>query len=361
MNKVQLIRQTFKGREDVVARYWESKRTGKRGYSPLCRNEWKKDICHKPCHTCENSGYIHLSDELILKHLWGKHFLGIYPLLEDNTCNFIAADFDNHKGNNNPLEDVKRFYEVCQVQEIPNYVLRSKSGKGYHSYIFFDQPLPAHKARTVAFALLEEADVIADEDDINSFDRLFPNQDEHSGKGFGNLIALPFHGKAAKEGNTLFLEPDNFQKPYENQWEVLQNIKRIDENKLEEVIRYWHLENKQSPRYYKSNFRDNKSIERIMSCDFIRWCKEQPENVPEPLWYALISNLVSVRPGGYSLCHEFSRGYSNYSREETDFKIHQAMDRTLPHTCDYIKNNGFSCKKNCGVKSPAGLIFREID
>ena len=361
VKKVELFRQTFKAREDVVPRYWESNRTGKKGYSPLCRNEWKEGICHKPCHTCENADYIPLSDELILKHFKGEHILGIYPLLEDNTCNFVAADFDNHDGQRDPYKDIKEFYEVCKIQDIPDYVLRSKSGKGFHSYIFFKYPLPAWKARTVSFALLEEADVIGEDDDINSFDRLFPNQDEHSGKGFGNLIALPFQGKAAKDGNTLFLEPNNFQEPYENQWEVLQDIERTDENKLEELIKQWRLEKKDAPIDNYKLFSQNKGIERIMSCDFIRWCKEQPEKVPEPLWYALISNLVSVRPGGYSLCHELSRSYPKYSREETDFKIHQAMDRTLPHTCDYIKNNGFSCKRECGVKAPAGLIFSESD
>ena len=142
-----------------------------------------------------------------------------YPLLQDNSCNFIAADFDNHNGDREPLQDVKAYCEACQIQDIPCYALRSKSGKGYHVYIFFSTPVPAWKARVVAFALLQEAGVIGDDVKLSSFDRLFPNQDELTGKKLGNLIALPFQGQAAHHDNTLFLNPDtNFIKPFDTQY-----------------------------------------------------------------------------------------------------------------------------------------------
>jgi len=247
-NKINIFKRTFHGRRDVVPKFWQSK-TGSSGYSPLCRNEWKEDVCKKPCRSCQNADYIPLSDQLILDHFKGNHILGVYPLLKDNTCNFIAGDFDNHSGDRGALSDVKAFYEVCQVQEIPCYVLRSKSGKGYHTYIFFNKPVPAWKARSVAFALLQEARIIGDDADISSFDRLFPNQDELTGKGLGNLIALPFQGKAGKAGHTLLLDPSDYTKPYNDQWEALSEIKRIGESDLDSLIDEWDLE----PKKHRTN------------------------------------------------------------------------------------------------------------
>ncbi|MBW2044466.1 MAG: hypothetical protein JRI96_06210 [Deltaproteobacteria bacterium] len=358
MNSVQLIRQVFKGRDDIVARYWRAK-DGRDGYTPICRNEWKKGVCHKPCRTCDNASYVPLSDELIQDHLKGKHMLGIYPLLEDNTCHFIASDFDDHRGDRAPDRDVKAFYDVCDVQEIPVYMLLSKSGKGYHSYVFFNSPVPAWKARAVMFGLLKEAHVIGEDTELSSFDRLFPNQDELSGKGFGNLIALPYQGKAARYGRTLILDPESdFKKPYRDQWNLLAEIKRTSESKLDALIKEWDLKpnNQKLGTFTKKN---SQGIESLLKCDFIRWCKEQPENVPEPLWYALISNLVSIRPGGYTLCHQFSKGHPKYNARETDAKILHALDSCGPHTCEYIKKNGFRCQGNCGVKSPAALMFAQ--
>jgi len=239
--KIKIFKRTFQGRQDITPKYWMSKDGKKNGYGPLCRNEWKEGICQKPCRLCPNADYIPLSDELIMDHFRGNHIIGVYPLSKDNTCHFVAADFDNHNGDRDPLEDVRAYYEACQVQDIPCYVLRSKSGKGYHVYIFFSAPVPAWKARIVAFALLQEAGVIGDDVKLSSFDRLFPNQDRLSGKGLGNLIALPLQGKAGKSGHTLLLDPNDYTKPYNDQWEALSSIKRIDESVLNELIKSWDL------------------------------------------------------------------------------------------------------------------------
>jgi len=258
------------------------------------------------------------------------------------------------------LADIKEFYEVCQVQEIPCYVLRSKSGKGYHSYIFFDGAVPAWKARAVAFAMLKEAQAIADDVELSSFDRLFPNQAQLSGRGVGNLVGLSFQGMAAKSGHTLFLNPETgFTEPYNDQWDVLASIKRVPESKLDQLIQVWNLKREghqvlSSSGYTPDNA--NEIIEHLLECEFVKWCKEEPGKVLEPLWYALISNLVCVRPGGYSLCHELSKGYPKYDRIETDLKILHALDGPGPHTCKYIQGNGFNCKQQCSVRAPIGLI-----
>jgi len=194
------------------------------------------------CTDCKNTDYNPLSEQLILEHFKGRHILGVYPLLENNTCNFISPDHDNHSGDRDPLTDVRAFYEVCQVQDILTYPLRSKSGNGYHSYIFFDAPVPAWKARAVTFALLLEAGVIGGDVELSSFDRLFPNQDELSGKGLGNLIGLPLQGKVAKKGHTLFLDPaSGLKEPFKDQWGLLADIERVTEKQLDDLIEAWDL------------------------------------------------------------------------------------------------------------------------
>jgi hypothetical protein len=96
--KLALFKSAFAGRRDVVPRFWTSKDQTKVGYSPLCRNEWKDGVCEKPCRACQNADYVALSDEHLFGHFQGKHILGVYPLLPDNTCHFLAADFDDHNG-----------------------------------------------------------------------------------------------------------------------------------------------------------------------------------------------------------------------------------------------------------------------
>jgi len=330
--KIALFNDAFRGRDNVIAQHWT--RGGRSGYAPVPTP---------------------MTDHLVLSHFKGERILGVYPLLRDNSCHFIAADFDNHTGDRNPLQDVKAFYDVCQVQELPCYILKSKSGNGYHAYVFFTAPVPSYKARLTAFFLLQESQIIGDNVELSSFDRLFPNQDELSGKGFGNLIALPFQGKAVANGNTLFLDPGTgFINPFEDQWGVLAKIEKVPESKLNELIAEWKLEHKP----INNTTRDTGQVtDAIMECEFIKWCKEEPEKVSEPLWFALISNLVCVRPGGYSLSHELSKGYPGYSQSETNAKIHRALDGPGPHTCEYIQQNGYKCKKVCSVKAPAGLFF----
>ena len=229
MDFIDHFKTVFRGREDVVAEHWEffDRRESKKrcGYRPICNNRKVKGICPKfdnpkfGCAKCIATNFVPITDELLRKHFDGRKILGVYPLLRDNTCWFIAADFDNHDGEHDPYRDILSFYEVCEAQEVPIYICRSKSGKGYHAYMFFDKPIPAWKARVVMFALIQEAQIIDEDEKISDFDKndkikssdfdmLFPAQDELKGEGsIGNLMAMEFQGKAVSNGNTVFLDP----------------------------------------------------------------------------------------------------------------------------------------------------------
>ncbi|MDZ7760031.1 MAG: hypothetical protein U5L00_07240 [Desulfovermiculus sp.] len=351
---IAYLRSNFKGREDIVPKFWCSKDKKRSGYSPLCYLEWTRN-CEKPCRTCPNPDYIPLSDYLVFLHLRGATLLGVYPLLPDNTCHFIAADFDNHDGLSEPFRDIQEFAAVCAYQDLSSYICKSKSGQGYHAYLFFQEPVPAAKARAVMFALLKEAVIIGKEVHLSSFDKLFPNQSSVTQRGFGNLIALPFHGKAAKQGNTIFLDPGKqLKEPYMDQYEVLANITKISAHQLDHIIQEWELELDVGGQKTMKN--TDTDIDRIIVCDFLRWAYEHPAEVKEPLWMALLSNVSALRPGGYELCHQVSEGYPNYSRTETDAKIQHVMNTTRPHTCRFIKENGFVCNRQCNVTSPIVLV-----
>lgn len=374
IRKIKQFAQCFKGRQDIVPRYWASARTGRSGYSPMCRNEWNRAKCRKgeirsACAACGHADYVPLSDPLIRNHFTGKHILGIYPLLPDNTCYFVAADFDNHKQDRNPLEDIKNFYEVCRMQEIPCYMLRSKSGKGYHGFIFFNSPVPARKARLIAFALLQEAEIIGQDTQFSSFDRLFPNQNRLSGRGFGNLIALPFQGNAARKGHTLFLDPDSgFAKPCKNQWQILAGIQKNGESVLDDLITAWELDPPEPDEIYKDSRTDAaypiSDFERIAAdCAFIAHCRDDAEILPEPDWYILLTISARCRDG-QRISHKLSAPYPNYSRRETDAKIYNALHNTGPYRCQTISriNSRYckACKYFGRIASPIILGWKNI-
>lgn len=155
----------------------------------------------------QDKTYLPLSDKEIEKHLRGVQLIGIYPLLQDNTSWFVAADFDDK----NWLEECKAFLNVCKDYGIPAYLERSRSGEGGHIWIFFEQPYPAVRSRKIILSLLERSGVFSVFDKSSSFDRLFPNQDFLSGKGLGNLIALPLYKKTWGQGNSCFLDTETFQ------------------------------------------------------------------------------------------------------------------------------------------------------
>ncbi len=231
--KINVFRTLFKGREDVFAKYWISYKTGKEGYSPVCKNEWIPQVCRKPCEKCGNKDYIPLNDSWIEKHLLGEIIIGVYPIQLDDRVNFLVFDFDKE----NSFKNAVKLMNFCLSVNLPAYLERSKSGYGTHLWIFLSQPISAAKVRNFAFKILEKANITLLNREKSGFDRIFPNQDFLQDGGLGNLIALPLQYHAAQKGNTLFLDVDNGYCPYQDQWHLLKNIKKIDEIVIEKFLK----------------------------------------------------------------------------------------------------------------------------
>ena len=241
--KVKIFIEVFKGRKDVYAKRWESNKTGKTGYSPVCKNEFSTYKCDKPrikCNECPNRILEPLTTEIILKHLQGKITIGIYPLLPENLCNFLVIDFDKKTYE----KDVAEFCNICDELNISVYVERSRSGNGAHVWIFFEESIPARIARKMGNILLtktmEKASL-----DLDSYDRIFPNQDTIPKGGFGNLIALPFQGESSKKGNTVFV--NRYFEVEKNQIDILNNIKRIKSEKIYSFIEKYKEDDYKEP------------------------------------------------------------------------------------------------------------------
>jgi hypothetical protein len=237
--KLQLFRSLFKGREDVFATRWEipAKSPGaevKSGYMPAYLYDPYRYKAHKmrggTFQSYTDKKYLPLTDDQLIKHLNGEQLIGVYPLLQDNTSWFIAADFDEL----NWIADSKKFLECCKSKNIPAYLERSRSGKGGHVWVFFSQAYAALKSRRIFLSILTESGVISVFDKNSSFDRLFPNQDTLSGKGLGNLIALPLNKPALDQGNSCFIDPETLM-PFPDQWHFLSEVETTDIKLLDEI------------------------------------------------------------------------------------------------------------------------------
>lgn len=239
-NHIPIIKTLFNCRQDVYALRWE--KDGKNGYMPAYKIDWNDFNNHKAkggtFKDYTKKEYLCFNENAIINHINGKEAIGIYPLLEDNTSFFIAADFDE----NNWKDSIINLFKICQKSEIPSYIERSRSGNGGHLWIFFDEPIEAEFSRKLMFQLLKDAGIISHFDKEPSFDRLFPNQDFHKGKGLGNLIALPLQGKSMQDGNSSFLNPETFS-PFENQFDAIGNFQKLTKDKFDKIYKSFFAEN----------------------------------------------------------------------------------------------------------------------
>ncbi|HPB73880.1 MAG TPA: DEAD/DEAH box helicase family protein [Chromatiaceae bacterium] len=231
--KVTLFRRLFRGRTDVYPVRWESRTTGKSGYSPACGNEWRVGVCAKPrvkCADCDNRLLIPVSDEVIYRHLAGEHTVGIYPLLEDDSCHFLAVDFDEEEWR----EDARAFVQSCEELGVPVALEISRSGAGAHAWIFFSERVPARDARRLGTAIISQTCARTRQLKLTSYDRLFPNQDSMPKGGFGNLIALPLQKQPREHGWSVFVDAE--LRPYADQWAFLASIQSLEYQDIEPTI-----------------------------------------------------------------------------------------------------------------------------
>ena len=266
---VQYFYHLFKGRNDVYSKRSgkANKKTGKHGYYTQCWNFWKDGICLKKdnpqfhCGECQNRQYKELTGQVLYEHLLGikedaSDVVGLYPMFPDETINFLVFDFDCHDdlsggddGANIDLEwvaEVEAFRKICENNEVPILVERSRSGKGAHIWMFFEKPILASIARRFGTALLTQGAESVNMRSFKYYDRMLPAQDHiplntKTGKpGLGNLVALPLQGQALKLGNSAFID-ENWN-AYPNQWECLKEVKKLSSETVEERIKEWSAE-----------------------------------------------------------------------------------------------------------------------
>jgi superfamily II DNA or RNA helicase len=234
--KVALFRSLFRGRDELFPTRFVSKKTGKAGYAPACRNKFVKGVCELPkvkCGECPNQAFIPFDDAAIVGHLTGRHVMGIYPLLEDETTWLLAVDFDKSSW----MEDVAAFAETTRRVGVPGAVERSRSGNGAHVWFFFSSPVAAASARKMGCYLITETMSRRHELSMGSYDRLFPSQDTMPRGGFGNLIALPLQHEPRKHENSVFLDGQLKPYPDDQQWAYLSSVPRIDAATVEMIAR----------------------------------------------------------------------------------------------------------------------------
>ena len=247
-----------RGRKDVYELRYSNPKTGRVGYYTQCFNRWEPG-CHIQkrdgvrCKDCEWRAYKPLSLSVIKAHLLGKNpngndVVAIYPMLENNLCQLLVFDFDNHeKGaeqtdHANVTDDwkaeVSALRRICRNLGVDAVVERSRSGRGAHLWIFFKEMIPARLARRFGYALLEKGAESVNLKSFRYYDRMIPTQDALPAGGLGNVIALPLQGLALESGNSAFV--DEYWNAYEDQLKVLAGMKRLTRQEIEDYLALWY-------------------------------------------------------------------------------------------------------------------------
>ncbi len=230
--QIELFMSLFRGRSDVYARRWE--KDGRSGYTPAYEFNWTEFMEYKrrggSMKDFENKRLLPLTGAVIREHFIGKQVIGIYPILEGNTSYFLAADFDGDTWK----AEARAFIDQCASIGLLAYLERSRSGNGGHAWILFSEPYPCYKSRQIGLEVIRRVRGESEFTKEVSFDRLFPNQDNLTKNGFGNLIALPFQGQAVPKGNTVFIDPAT-AKPFPDQWKYLSEVKQYAAVEIDEI------------------------------------------------------------------------------------------------------------------------------
>ena len=375
------------GRADVAARWFDfTDAEGKRlkGWAPWKGRRVAKDYQAEAGELVgdfrdyKNGGFTRyllkpLNVDNLLTHLRGKERLGVYVLDADNQCRFLAADFDDHDGDLDPAaiwREVKQFWDACDAHDWKAHIERSKSGNGFHVWVFFDAPIPAIKARAIGRWLFEESQLLEDGADFDdgTFDRFFPAQSElpPAGRGYGNLIGLPLSGPGDyNNGRCAWVHPES-GKTIADPLTYTLAIRERGRNaasQVDEFIAEWDIELKEATTYQGEARDPNAALgssdelrEVVERCKFMAWASDpinQPE-LAEPLWYTLISN--GCRFDNDDWVHDASRHHPGYSSHETELKILHARGSAGPTRCEKIREAGFKgCPKE-GCKLPGGKV-----
>jgi len=231
--KIDLFLSLFGARRSLYPKLWINRKKGSKGYSPACSNEWVHGVCEKPrvkCSDCPNQNFPPLDHSAIHSHLIGRHTIGTYAIREDDSCIFLAADFDGDGW----MQDIEAYRRAAEQMGISVGMERSRSGNGGHAWIFFASPVPAVLARRLGTLIVDRASSFHRGMKLSTYDRFFPNQDTCPQGGFGNLIALPLQQEPRKSGHTLFLD-ENFD-PVSDQWSCLASLQKIDLTELQRLL-----------------------------------------------------------------------------------------------------------------------------
>lgn len=247
-----------RGRKDLYDLRYTNPKTGKNGYYTQCFNRWDRG-CHIQkkdgvrCKDCELRAYKPVTLPLIKAHMNGtdpngNDVVAIYPMLENNLCQLLVFDFDNHaKGaeqedyaniDDRWKEEINALRRICKNLDVDAVVERSRSGRGAHLWIFFKEMIPARLARKFGFALLEKGAEFVNLKSFKYYDRMIPTQDALPEGGLGNVIALPLQGMALKSGNSAFVD-ENWN-AYEDQLKVLAGTRRLTRQEIEDYLSLWY-------------------------------------------------------------------------------------------------------------------------
>ena len=234
--KVSIFMDYFKGRDDVYP--YLSINKDNKYYQPACKNEWRQGVCNKTmgkkCKNCKYRENIPLTKDIIYKHLCNNKTIGIYPLLADDTCYFLAFDFDDKNNDKDIKSEVLAFSSVCDDYDIPIVLEKSRSGSGIHIWIFFEKNIKALTARKLGSLLLSKTMEVSNIS-ISSFDRMFPNQDYLPKGGYGNLIALPYQTEPSKYGNSVFIDRNFIT--IRHPMSYLKNTHKLTEEEIFQLIK----------------------------------------------------------------------------------------------------------------------------